>query len=96
MWNYKIALQTYIFRELDIVSTQTEDQVRCVAQVDAVFYGLEKEWKPLQVKINSSSVLTAELSPTQWGTTDKKIWFSMHPRILVLTTSSVRLSTHSY
>ena len=43
-----------------------------MAQVDAVFYGLEKEWKPLQVKINSSSVLTAELSPTQWGTTDRK------------------------
>ena len=87
---------THIFRELDIVSTQAEDQVRCVAQVDAVFNGLEKEWKSLQVKINSSSVLIVELSRAQRSTTDKKIWFSMHPRILVLTKSSVRTSTHSY
>ena len=56
---------THIFRELDIVSTQAEDQVRCVAQVDAVFYGLEKERKSLQVKINSSSALIAELSRAQ-------------------------------
>ena len=49
-----LVILTHIFRELDIVSTQAEDQVRCVAQVDAVFNGLEKEWKSLQVKINSS------------------------------------------
>ena len=58
---------THIFRELDIVSTQAEDQVRCVAQVDAVFYGLEKEWKSLQVKINSSSALIVELSRARSG-----------------------------
>lgn len=81
-----LPILTHIFREVDIVSTQAEDQVRCVAQVDAVFYGLEKEWKSLQVNINSSSALTI----------DKKIWFSMHPRILVLTKSSVRTSRHSY
>ena len=65
---------THIFRELDIVSTQAEDQVRCVAQVDAVFYGLEKEWKSLQVKINSSSALIAELSRAQRSTIDNKIF----------------------
>ena len=53
----KLAILTHIFRELDIVSTQAEDQVRCVAQVDAVFYGLEKEWKSLQVNINSLTAL---------------------------------------
>ena len=86
---------THIFRELDIVPTKAEDQVRCVAQVDAVFNGLEKEWKSLQVKINSSSPLIAELSPAHWSTIGKKIWFSMPPRILVLTKSFVRTSTHS-
>ena len=72
-----LLILTHIFRELDIVSTQAEDQVRCVAQVDAVFNGLEKERKSLQVKINSSSALTAELSPAQWSTINKKIWFSL-------------------
>ena len=75
--NETLANLTHIFRELDIVPTKAEDQVRCVAQVDAVFNGLEKEWKSLQVKINSSSPLIAELSPAQWSTIDKKIWFSL-------------------
>lgn len=94
--NETLAILTHIFREFDIVPTKAEDQVRCVAQVDAVFNGLEKEWKSLQVKINSSSPLIAELSPAHWSTIGKKIWFSMPPRILVLTKSFVHTSTHSY